>query len=209
LFLRNPWINFQSGCMNLQYHQQWRSVPLSPHPNQHLLYLYFWFWQFWFEWGGISGLFWFVFPWWLTMLNISLGTSWPFGIPQLRILCLTVFPILIGLFDSMESNFFSSLFIFDISPLLDVGLLKSFPNLLVAVLSYWQYPLLAEALQFYEMPFVESWSQSIRHWCFLQESFPSVYVFETLPHFFFYYIECIWFDVEVLDPLGLELCKGW
>ena len=44
----------------------------------------------------------------------------------------------IGLFVSLESNFLSSLYILDISPLLDVGLVKIFPNLLVAFLSYCQ-----------------------------------------------------------------------
>ena len=34
-FLRNRQADFQST--SLQSHQQWRSVPLSPHPRQHML----------------------------------------------------------------------------------------------------------------------------------------------------------------------------
>jgi hypothetical protein len=36
-FLRNLQTDFRSGCISLQFHQQWRSVPLSPHPYQDLL----------------------------------------------------------------------------------------------------------------------------------------------------------------------------
>jgi len=61
------------------------------------------------------------------MLNISLGAFLTFDIPQLRILCLALYPIFFhGFSDSLESNFLSSLYIWDIIPLSDVALVTIF-----------------------------------------------------------------------------------
>jgi hypothetical protein len=61
------------------------------------------------------------------MLNIFLGVSQPFGIHQLRILFLALYRIfLIGLFGFLESNLLCSLYILNISPLLDLGFVKIF-----------------------------------------------------------------------------------
>jgi hypothetical protein len=42
----------------------------------------------------------------------------------------------IGLFAFLESNFLSTLYNFDISPLSDTGLVKIFPNLSAPILLY-------------------------------------------------------------------------
>ena len=47
------------------------------------------------------------------MLNISLGASRPFEIPQLEIFCLALPPFLIVIFDSVESNFLGSVYILE------------------------------------------------------------------------------------------------
>jgi hypothetical protein len=93
------------------------------------------------------------------MLNIFLDASQPFGIAQLRILCLALHPIFnrgICFFGVQLLEFFF-FYILDISPLSDLGLVKIFPQSIGCHFCLIDIVLcLIEALEFYEVPFVDS-----------------------------------------------------
>jgi hypothetical protein len=90
-FLRQLHIDLQSGCTSLQSHQQWRSVPLSPHPLQYVLspeVLIL---------AILIGVRWNLRVILICLnLNMSFGASHPFKILQLWVLGLVLYAIFDG-----------------------------------------------------------------------------------------------------------------
>jgi hypothetical protein len=124
-FPRNLQTDFQSGCTSLQSHQQWRSVPLSPHPRQHLLLPKFLILAI------LTGV---RLNLRLVLICISLMIKdvehFFRCFPAIRYssvensLFSSVPDFLMGLFEFLESSLLSSFYILDISPLSDLGLVK-------------------------------------------------------------------------------------
>ena len=111
-----------------------------------------------------------------------------------------------GLFDFLESTFLSSLYILDISPLSDLGEDKDpFP------ICWWPFCLIdgvfcfAEALQLYEVSFIDSRSYSKSHCYSSQESFPCTHIYEAFPYFLLLKFQCLWFYVEFLNRLRFDI----
>ena len=126
-FLRNRQTDFQSGSTSIQSHQQWRSVPLSPHPRQHLLSSEFLILT------NMTGVRWnlrVVFICITLMANDVkhfLRCFSPIRYSSIENFLFSSVPIfLIGLFYSLVSSFLSSLYTLDIRPLSDVRLVKIF-----------------------------------------------------------------------------------
>ena len=127
IFLRNHQTDFQSGCISLQPHQQWRSVPLSPQLHQHLLSSEFWILT------NLTSVRWNLR---VVLICISLMAKDVknfikyFSAIQYssieNFLFSSVPHYLIGLFGSLVSSFLSSLYTLDIMPLSNVGLVKIF-----------------------------------------------------------------------------------
>jgi hypothetical protein len=116
-------------------------------------------------------------------------------------------PFLIVLFGFLESNFLSSLYILDISPLSDLGLVKIFSQ---SVGCHFVLLTVSFALQKLcnfmrsHLLILDVIAQAIG--VLFRNFFPCAHIFEALPHFLLYTFLCLWFYVELLDPFRLKLC---
>ena len=61
-FLRNCHIVFHSGCTILHSHQQYKRVPISPHPHQYLLFYFI--------------LFYFILFYFIFLVAVLMGVRW-------------------------------------------------------------------------------------------------------------------------------------
>ena len=102
--------------------------------------------------------------------------------------------------------FLSSLYILNISPLLDLGLVKIFSQsvgcrfvLLTVSFALQKFCNFMRSL----LLILDLTEQAIA--VLFRNFFPCAHIFEALPHFLLYKFQCLWFYVEVFDPLRLEL----
>ena len=112
-----------------------------------------------------------------------------------------------GLFEFLESCFLSSLYMLDISPLSDLGLVKIFSQSVGGLFVLLEVSFALQKLCNFmrsHLSILDLTAQAIG--VLFRIFFPWVHIFEVLLHFFLYEFQCVWFYVEFLDPLRLKLC---
>jgi hypothetical protein len=115
---------------------------------------------------------------------------------------------LIGLFGFLDYSFLTSLYILDISSLSGLGMVKNFSQ---SVRGLFVLLTVSSALQKLcdfmrsHLTILDVTAQR-KPLLFCSGIFPLCPYLEAFSHFLFYKFPCLWFHMEFLDPLRLELC---
>ena len=159
---------------------------------------------------GTSESFWFVFTWWLRMLNMSLSASQPLEIPLLRILYLVLY--LIFKLDYLVCWCLVSwvLYIFCMSAMSDVYLVKIFSHsigchFVILTVSFSLEKLFSFMRSHLLIVDLSAWAISV-----LFRKLSYVLMHSRLSTTFSsmrFSVSC--FYIDVFDPRGLEFCVGW
>jgi hypothetical protein len=117
----------------------------------------------------------------------------------------SVHHFLMELFEFLESSFLSSLYILDISPLSDLGLVKilshSFGGVFVLLTVSFALQKLCNFMRS-RLSILDLIAQAIA--VLFRIFFPCPHIFEAFPHFPLYKFQYLWFYL-FFDPLRLEL----
>jgi hypothetical protein len=112
-------------------------------------------------------------------------------------------PFLIGLFGFLRSNFLSSLYILDIRPLSDLGFVEIFFQSVGCHFVLFTVSFALQKLCNFMKSHLLILDLTAQAIAVLFKNFFHAHVFEALLHFLLYKFQCLWFYVEVLNPLRL------
>jgi hypothetical protein len=108
-----------------------------------------------------------------------------------------------GLFEFLESSFLSSLYILDISPLSDLGLVKILSHSVGGLFVLLTVSFALQKLCNFMRSHLSILDVQHKSLLFCSGIFPLYHIFENFPYFLLYKFQCLWFYMEFFDPLRL------
>ena len=123
-FLRNHYTVFHNGYINLHSYQEYRRLPLSLYPHQHVLFVFILFIAILIGVVDISLWLWFTVRWWFPILSTFSCAYWPSAFPLGKNVFSPSFHFLIKFF---MLTYMTCLYMLDINPSLVMPFADIYP----------------------------------------------------------------------------------